>query len=195
MVEVGEGEETMALQPQAALEQAVANALLASGQPNGSGYPESMCGRMFDGEPPARCGNIYVSVWYDGQRGSDMRTCLDEHFGVYVTLSIRFTQPWDRIIIHRDDMECRANRIRALIHSDSLDFNISRAAGVLAGFDGAGQAVGFREALSFGGFDGIQPVGPDWFHAHPDSQVAQVGIAQRIRFGKSRRVQALATMS
>jgi len=148
---------------------------------------------MFDGEPPPRCGNVWASVWHDGGRTSEMRTCLNEVHGVYVTLTIRLTRPFDQWVQHRDELELRANDIRALIHKDQYNFAICRAAAVLAEFDQTGsQPIGWREALMFDGFDAIQTVGNAWFKANPDSG-PEVGIAQRIRFGKARRIQALFT--
>jgi len=180
----------MALQPQAALETAVRNAIRTSLE-----YPDAQCQRTHAGMPHPRAGNVFVSVWYDGQRDSEMRTCLNEVFGVYVTVTVRAVQPFDRWVIHRDDLEARLNAIKALLHADSYNFAISRAAAVLAEFDGTGQAVGFREALWFRGFDAVQEVGPDWFSASIDGPNVPVGLAQRARFGGARRVQALATMS
>ncbi len=182
------------LEPQDALEAAVVNVILASGAPGGGEYPVSQVKQMFDGQPEPRAGNIFISVWHDGRRASEMRTCLNEVFGVYVTLTIRCTQPFDRWLLHRQDLEKRLNTIRALIHRDSLNFFICRAAAALAGYDGTGQPVGFREALAFDGFDPIEVQGPSWFSAEPDD-ARGVGLSQRARFGKARRVQALATMS
>lgn len=182
------------LEPQDALEAAVVAAIIARGAPGGGEYPPSQVRQMFDGTPEPRCGSVFISVWYDGQRGSQSRTALDEIFGVYVTLTIRCTQPFDRWLTHRQDLERRCNAIRALIHRDSLDFSICRAAAKLAGYDGANQPTGYREALAFDGMDRVEAKGPDHFSAEADDARA-VGLAQRIRFGKARRVQAMLTMS
>ena len=127
-----------------------------------------------------------------------MRTCLNEVFGVVVTVTVRFVQPFDRWVKHRDDLEARCNAIRALVHSDQYDFRTTRLANQLAGFDSFANRsrsapIGFREALMFEGLDPIQAVGPAWFKAELEGAALEVGAAQTIRFGKSRRVQALVT--
>jgi hypothetical protein len=183
------------LEPQDALERAVCDAILAGGAPGGGEYPQSQVKQMFDGQPEPRMGQRFISVWHDGRRRSEMRTCLNEVFEVHVTLTVRCTQPFDRWLIHRQDMERRLNAIAALIHADSLDFRISRAASRLAGYDGPGQPVGFREALAFDGFDPIEVQGPSWFAAEAEASRVDEGLSQRARFRMSRRVQALATMS
>jgi len=187
------------LQPQAALETAVLNALLAQA-PAGLEYPASQCKRMYDGQPPPKAGNVFVSVWYDAQRGSlGQRTYLGELFGVYITLTLRFVLPFDRWVQHRDDMEARANAIKVLICQDTWNYSIINAANTLAGFRNSGTGstqapVGWCEALVFQGFDPIQDVGPDWFHAHVEHAAERnVGIAQRIKFGMAKRIQAILT--
>ncbi len=197
----------MALEPQAALEQAVLQAILnAPALPGtdpsstvGAGYVPYMLNRsakrMFDGKPPPGCGNVFVSVWYDGQRQQSSRNCLDEIMGVYVTTTIRFSQPADRWEKHRDDLEKRNNAIRALVHKDTLDYRIIRAAQALAGYvqNDPTHPQGWVEALCFDRFDAIQPAGPSWFRSDtPDS--SEAGISQTIRFGKARRIQDLRDM-
>jgi hypothetical protein len=184
------------LEPQDALEQAVLAAILAAGEPGGTAYPANQVKQMFDGTPEPRCGNVFVAVWSEGWRGSQSRTSLDELFQVFVTVTIRCTQPFDRWLHHRQDLERRINRIRALIFSDMNNYNISNQASALAGYDqgAAPRTVGFREALAFDGCDRVETKGPDWFSAEAGDSRA-VGLAQRIRFGRGRRVQALLTMS
>ena len=187
------------LQAQAALETAVVNALLAA-PPAGLESPSAQCARMYNGQPPPKCGNVFLSVWYDGQRGTDnQRTKLTELFGVYITLTLRFVLPFDRWLRHRDDMEARMNAIKVLICQDTWNYSIINAANTLAGFRSSGtgdttKPVGWAEALVFQGFDAIQEVGPDWFHARVEHATEKdVGIAQRIKFGMARRVQYIQT--
>jgi hypothetical protein len=181
------------LEPQAALETAIRDLIRAQ-----LNYTPEQCECMFNGEPPGRCGKIFVSVWSDNSRTSEMRTCLNEVLGARVTVTIRFVQPFDRWVKHRYELEARCNAIRALVHSDQYDFRVTRLANQLAGFDSFANRskatpVGFREALMFEGFDPIQAVGPSWFKAELEGATLEVGAAQTIRFGKSRRVQALVT--
>lgn len=187
------------LNPQAALEQAVLAAVQTVAS-DGYSYDRVNSARMFDGQPPPRCGNVFLSVWYDGQRGTlGQRTYLSELFGVYLTLTLRFVQPFDRWVHHRDDMEARANALKVLICQDTWNYSIISAANTLAGFRSSGgpnlgAPVGWCEPLVFQGFDPIQDVGADWFHADPGrAGEKDVGIAQRIKFGMAKRIQALPT--
>ncbi len=156
------------------------------------------CKRMYDGRPAPLAGKHFISVWSDNQRESQSRTCLDEIYRLYVTITIRCSPPWDRWLDFRDELEARHDHIRALVHADSLDFRITRAAMALAHFtwDPANTAdpIGWAEALAYDGADALQTVGPDWFHATTGSGMGEVGLAQKMRFGKSRRIQAMPTM-
>jgi hypothetical protein len=178
---------------QAALEQAVVNALVAS-----LGYVEGKdVARCFDGRPHPKAGERWVSVWSDGRRESNSRSCLDEVVGVNVTLTGRLSAaPFDRWVTVRDDVEARLNRIRALVFLDTWNHGIINAAAALADLEASNQSaptkrVGYREALAFLGYDAWQEVGPDWFHASGDKVC---GVAQTARFGRARRIQAMATM-
>lgn len=184
----------MALEPQAALEAAVLATIRSI--PGEYRYDADNSGRMFDGEPKPVCGKVWVSVWSDLARRSNSDTCLDEVYGVVVTITLRASQtPWDAWLGLRDELEARANRIRAAVHLDCLYNRIQRQASALMAADGAGQKVGFRERLKFEGLDGLQRVGPDWFKAELDHvTAADAGLALRLRFGGMRLIQTLATM-
>lgn len=177
------------LQPQAALETAVRDALKAA-----LSLTDRDCGRTFNGQPPPACGQRYLAVWSPAGRDSQSRTSLDEVFKVHVTVTIRATgTTYDRWLRHRDDLEKLLNQARAAVHLDVLDHRISRAANALAGLDSpaATAHVGFREALAYVGLDDWQVVTGRWFQA---AQEDLAGLAQTLRFSKSRRVQALANM-
>ena len=183
-----------ALQPQAALETAAMNAIRQQ-----LGYTRINCQRMWNGEPPPNMGLVFVSVWAPGGRESIMQTqtCLDERYGFNVTVTVKFKEPFDRWLIHRDDLEMRCNAIRALLHLDSYDNRIIRAANLLARFDDFSDDqpslhVGFRESITFMHLDDIQEVGAAWFKSHVDKP--DVGGAQTIKFGKVRRLQGLLQM-
>ena len=156
---------------------------------------------MYNGMPPPSCGIVFVSVWYDGQRGKGpdpgrWAYCLDQMFGLYVTITLRAGPPFDLWIRHRIAMEKLANRITTLIHRDSQDYSITRAAQVLAGYRMSGKEtspakpVGWVNGLGYEGWDAVQDVPAGWLHAKTESpeQVPQ-GISQRLRFGQSRRIQ------
>jgi hypothetical protein len=184
------------LEAQAALEQAVVDLLRAT-PPVGLGLRRAECERMYDGQPPPAAGDFFASVWYDGQRGTtSQRTNLDEIFGVYVTLTVRFTLTPDRWVKHRDFLEKRANQVKALLAKDARDYRVVRAAARLAGLRNPGSGdfgrpPGWTLGLVFMGFDALAPVGADWFSA--ESRDAHIGAYQRIRFGQAQRIQAVAT--
>lgn len=183
----------MALEPQAAVEEAVLRAIRAI--PGGL-YTSKNSGRMYDGEPPPACGGVWVSVWSDLSRESRSDVMLDEFFNCSVTLTLRSSQvPWDVWIRLRDDMERRLNQIRAVVHRDCLYNAIQREASALMASDGEDQRVGFRERLKYEGIQGVQHVGPNWFKAEVDRATeADSGLACTVRFGGLRLTQALATM-
>lgn len=184
------------LQPQAALETAVVNAILAADL--SGGYTSATVKRTWNGEPDARAGNVFVSVWSGGSRQPDRakRTALDERFSLAVTITVRCSRPRDQWVIHRDDIECRLNAIRALIQQDALSNTILNAANVLAGYRNAGSSppytspVGFCEALCWEGTDDVQEANSSWFSAKADKGEA---LHQTARFGQARRIQAIAT--
>lgn len=190
------------LEPQAALETAVVNSIVAGGAPGGAAYPASQVKRTGDGAPYPDAGNVFVAVWSDNNRpNTGQKTRFEELFSVYVTISIRYTQPKDRWLSHRDDMEERANSIRALIGQDQLNFATINAANVLAGYRSSGDQVtvapaGWVESLLWLGMDAIQQVQAEWFSAAPGSgQYKYVGIAQRLKWGQAKRVNAVASLS
>lgn len=184
----------MALEPQAAYEQAVVNAIRAQ-----LGYPESQCGRGLDGRPPPACGPVWVSVWGEGKRPADPPDDnLDERFGVNVTVTIRTAAAWDRIIRHRDELEGRVNAIRALVQRDSLDHSLKNAANALAGRTHSAadtaRRVGFCEPLALEGIDAVRECGEDWFMAKSKAKGGPpAGLAQTVRFGGARLLQASGT--
>lgn len=188
------------LQPQAALEQATLNALLASGAPGGGVIPASQCSRMFDGQPPARCGTVFYAVWSDAARRNEgHKTSYSELFNVSITVTIRLAQPADRWLIHRDDLEARVNAAVFLIGQDQQNFSIVNAANALAGFRSSGGPAtgappGWVESLLFAGLEAVKVIGPDWFQAATDSDSGKPsGIAQRIRFEGARRIRGIMT--
>jgi hypothetical protein len=186
----------MSLGEQAALETAVMNAIRAQ-----LGYSNAQCARTPMGQPEPRCGNVFVSVWSHGGIGAKSKMYYEAIFGVSVTVTIRFTQPWDRWVQHYDDLSQRVHAIHILIHTDIYNYSICRQADLLANFRPSGvpdlvRPAGFVEALWFQGADDRQTQGPDWFHANIESPgKTDVGVSQELRFGGARRVQALATMT
>lgn len=189
------------LYPQAALEQAIVNAIKTSTPPSGlSGYnSDGLCRRTYNAKPPPLMGRYFVSVWSDAARQQQGgRTYADHLFGVFVTVTVRFdAQMFDRWIEHRDELEKRIHAIEALIHGGNPGFTYMRSAETLADFTHSStdtaRRVGWCEALMCEGIDPIQDVHADWFSAK-DTSSLECGCAQRIRFGKARRIQNASTM-
>lgn len=176
------------LQPQAALETAIRNALRTT-----LVYRAEQCDRTLDARPSLMCPPLFVGVWSEGERNSTMPTCLNEEFGVNVTVTIRSNLPYDRMLTERDAIEYELNRIRALIHGDVYNHAILNAANVLADLGtGATQHIGFTKALRFLRFEPISIVDGRWFQAEAEEFA---GLSQTARFGGAQRVQALPYMA
>ena len=181
----------MALEPQAALETAVRDAIRTT-----LGVSRAMCDRMFDGRPPPSCGPIFVAVWSGGRRsqGKAGRTALDQMFTVAVTITARINRPFDRQVIHRDEIEKRMNAIVALIHLDTWNQSVINASNTLAAYRASNPGgilpVGFSEALAWESTEDVRQVDGSWFMAEPEKLA---GIAQTAHFAKARHIQAIAT--
>lgn len=182
------------LPAQAALEQAVVDAVLAGGL----GYSSHQCGRCFDGRPPATKGDVFVGVHGTGERRSAMRSCLDEVLGVRVTLSMkagrRARQTWH---LFRDEIEQRLALIAALVHRDSLDHRVIRAANTLAGYEAMDGVMvtttrhaGFVRGLMFEGFGPVEVKRAEWWESE---EKGDAGLAQTATFTGARRIRATAT--
>lgn len=184
---------------QAALEQAVANIIVAAAITSPATMNTRNVRRMYDGRPEPRCGNWFISVWSKNGRQAQPpgRAYLDELFSLKVTITTKFVKPFDRWLEHRDELEQMANTIRALVHKDGLDFNVVRAAMVLASFTWSAanvtDPVGWCEGLVFEGMDDMQDCGPAWFSGKTDAPAVDCGASQTLRFGKARRIQNSAT--
>lgn len=180
------------MEPQAALEQAACDYLLARlGET--FGYTAKNLGRNFDGRPPPYSGLWYVSVWHTGERSNNpsARDYLDERHGLSVTLSYRVQAPFDRRVVARDEMERRMNAVRAALHGDCSLWVVSNAAGELAniGHTLGRKGVGFIEGLQLTGLSEVNEVGPDWFQADSRQSASLTGFAQTASFQGPRRMQ------
>lgn len=163
--------DTVKLSPQTALEQALLEAIRAALP----GWSDVNSGRMHDGRPKAIKSGLWLSVWSRGDRTSDQRSCLRETFGLAWTLTVHGgKRPRDRWAELRDDLHLRMDAIRAVVHQDSRDGRIVRAADalmareVMDGLPGSVSAtkrVGFQRGLMFAGFDPIEDRGAEWFGA------------------------------
>lgn len=153
--------------------------------------------------PPTMKAPFYVCV-HEGKIDPALNYSLfDEYYTVHVTVSIKLRgTPWDRIVqkeLYGNDttnpsLDLRCRQIAALIHTDTVDLNISRAANALSELaaPGVGYAKqGFFEPLRYAGMDQAQERGPAWFHtdiSKPENYDL-VGFSKTIRFTGARRAQ------
>lgn len=178
---------------QAALEQAAVDAVLAGGL----GYKAHECGRCFGGRPPTTKGDVWVGVWGTAERRSASRACLDEVLGLRVTLSMRAgrraRQTWH---LFRDEVEQRLAAIAALIHRDSRDHCVIRAANLLGGLEiGDGtwtttKPAGFIRGLMLESLSPVEVKRHEWWES--DEQ-GDAGLAQTAAFTGARRIRATST--
>lgn len=189
------------LPPQQALETAVLNALIAQGGPGGAPLPRSQCKRTYDEQPPPFQGNVFYCVWSDGAViNQGQKTRYEELLGCAVTVTVRFTKPFDQWLEHRDDCTARCYAVRDLIGLDQRNFSIINAANTLAGFRSSGDQItaappGFVESLFFSRIDPMRNAGPDWFHAvTPPESLRQVGVAMTVRFINAKRIRRVTTV-
>lgn len=151
-------------------------------------YTNAECDVCFDGQPPPRCGKIFVGI-HRAPRGSSLRTGQEIMYSMNITLTARVTEPYDRIgtdlmekaMIGLDD---RADAIIDLVHEDASGKILT----VVNGFISGGQNA-FVEPLSFEGDEGGRLVGGNWFHAQADAM--EVGVALTLRFGKAKRIKRI----
>lgn len=175
------------LQPQAALESAVVDALRASLK-----ISDRDCGRVvLKGLPPPRMGPKYVAVWGGGGKKPGSSMALDQILSVMVTVTVRLTQPYDRAHVHRDELELLCNQVVNAVSVDRNTFAISTAANAYAGFRASGSPdsvsdAGFCEPLVWQGTDDTIMAGPDWFHGHIEKGDMDCGLYQTVRFSGAR---------
>jgi hypothetical protein len=179
------------MEMQAALEQAVLNAIRT-----GLNYTQADSGRTLDERPPPRCGAVYCCVWSRGERLGGEINSMTEAVGVNVTVVRRLTNPFDRWLDHRDEVELRLNRIRAIIGKDVRDHSVINAAAALADLEASNanaptKRIGYRMGLVFERYEAAQTVTPAFFNATGE---AECGIMQTAVFGRATRIQALGTM-
>lgn len=148
------------------------------------GWTQKECQVAFNGQPPPRAGKVFVAV-HRGPRQSVSDLSLEEDYTVYVTVTARVNEPYDRIgtdLMEKatEGVDDLCDRIRALLHmKDTVLDRANEALGVTVN--------GFCEPLMFLGDEEPQLVGGAWFHADPAA--TEIGVAVRLRFGKAKRIQ------
>jgi hypothetical protein len=158
---------------------------------------------MFDGQPPPGFGgppgSAFVAV-HKGPRSNDCQNSLDERYGVKVTLTMRYSGPFDRtgqtaLDALGNGLEDIADNLRAFVHMNYLQ--IFAAANtyiqLAATTAGLSSVYGFCEPLMFQGDDEPSFKGSEWFHGAPGA--SECGVAMTLRFGNMRLLQPLANMS
>jgi hypothetical protein len=162
------------------------------------GLGKANCEITHDGSPFPIAGEVFVAVspgyWRDaGSNG----TCLQEEFGVNVTVSMRLPKvPIDRI---GPELLAKANigllsvcdKIRAVIHMDPYDAVENSVLG-RANMSMGTSVSGFLLPLQFvdGGRAELKPA--PWFQAKGEPSAA---LCQTISFGKALRVQRIEDQS
>ncbi len=162
------------------------------------GYDVRTCDIRPDGQPPPRCGDIFLAV-HQGTSRSDMLNALNEYFNFSVTLTMRCTNvPYDRVgdqLLSRDlaqklGFNRRAEAARALLHDLNGWAIITAANAYLVRNNPTETSVyGFCEPARYGGMEVPILVGGEWFSATPEAK--DVGLKAEMRFEDVRRLQAL----
>lgn len=166
------------------------------------GYSEATCDIMADGMPPAACGDIYVAV-HQTSTYSDMMGALNEFWGFFVTLTMRFSVPVDRVgdkVLAsklarqrgpngQPSFNARAEQLRAFLH---MDWGIIQDANnnLVAWSTDSPVIYGFCEPAAFKGMEAPVLVGGEWFSADPAGP--DTGLKAELRFEDARRLQAIA---
>lgn len=151
----------------------------------GLGLDDKSCDEQPDGQPPPMAGEWYVAVT-EGSWTNDATECLDESYGVEITITRRTTfSPSDRVnVAVKRELRRKAAEIRAAIHgreepriaaNTRLDANVENV---------------FVEPLRFRSAGKIEPKGPDWFWAEGMTN-PPTGVAITLIFGGARRVQTI----
>lgn len=173
----------------------------------GMGYDYRSCEIVGpDGKPPARMGQIFVSV-YDGATNNNADNNLDERLAFNVTLTMRVTISLDRV---GDQMiasklarqigpngapsfNARIEQLRAYLHMN-WQITVLQAQNppsandnLVAWTPGSVGVYGFIEPARYRGCSQPVMVGGEWFSSAPEAIVD--GIKADMRFDGARRMQ------
>lgn len=171
----------------------------------GINYGVAECEVQEAGNPPPRCGNVFVSVHGGRSRaGSANDNNMDRLYGFSVTLTMRITVALDRVgdqqiarnialvpLGYRQGFDAKVDQLAALLHmnwkmvvlqgqtpNSANDNIIAWASGIV---------YGFCEPARFQDAETPRLVGGEWFAADPDA--ADMGIVSEMRFDGARRFQ------
>lgn len=167
-------------------------------------FPQNYCEVQFDGAPPPTCGMYFIAVHAAGwENRNENGTCLDEFYGVDVTVTVRATvQPKDRLgpnLLAGPGGQCLdviLEGLRAFVSGNYTLMTLANTGAAYSIGDGV-TASGFKTPLWFKNGDIPQEQGPAWFSAEGDTledslTPAPTGLSQTLHFGESNRVQDIA---
>lgn len=172
----------------------------------GFGYGVAQTDIMDDGQPPANCGNVFVSI-YQGNTTSTNDNCLMEYFDWNLCLTMRVSVPLNRVgdsllaakLARKSgpgnpSFNARMEQLRAWGH---MNWPITVLPGrnppsandnLIAWCPSDTASVyGFIEPARYKGADKAVLVGPDWFTAVPEAH--DTGLKAELRFAGARRMQ------
>lgn len=162
----------------------------------GMGYEAKNCDLgPPDGQPAPMAGKFWVSI-HDGGEGSEQEGCLEETFGIRLTVSERIDVPLDRVGQKTIDeallgLNDRCMAIRAMMVN--YQYTIMNAANTLINAQTGGPFDGFNEPLFYEGPAGpAELVSGDWFHAEPEELAA---VRKTLRFGRAKRIQKIGNVN
>jgi len=155
------------------------------------GYDARTCEIMDSGQPPPRCGDVFLAVHPAGSR-NDMIGALNEYLAFSVTLTMRVVVPHDRVgdqllarkLAQKVGFNARADQVAVYLHSNWI--LMGQANNLLYELSPQATTVyAFSEPWQFLDMDTPSLVGGEWFAAKPEAR--DVGLVAEIRFGECRR--------
>lgn len=167
------------------------------------GYDQATLEIMDDERPPARCGDVFVSV-HGGMARNQSDRNLDEYYDFKVTLTMRVTLPLDRVgdqmmarniarvpLGQRQGFYAKIEQLRNFLHKNWL---ITVAVGRtpnsandnLSAWS-TGTVYGFCEPMRYQSYEFPTLKGGEWFSA--DLEDESVGMKSTMTFVRCRRMQ------
>lgn len=162
------------------------------------------CRLTFRGKPKPTAARTFVGIWYGYWRDYKSNgESLDTLHGINITVSMRTTQVAedqidDEVVVAEEGLLIYCERIVAALHMDPINLSegglfysaVMKRANDLINDKVPGN--GFVEPLQFEDGGSPEPKGGDWWGAKGEPFA---GVAQTIRLGKARRVQAIPTQT
>lgn len=164
----------------------------------GWGYGYAEIEIMDAGNPPPRCGDIFIAV-HELPASQKMMNARDDYYSFALTLTMRVTNvPLDRVgdqlearnVAQKIGFNARANQL-SLVGTPVTNWNIIFAANDLLVTLNPDQTIiyGFCEPAWYRGMEKPALVGGSWFRADPDA--TDIGLKAELRFMDARRIQPI----